>query len=140
MDHSPNNEFQEGGCRVNELIKNQPKIKPRLPQPLPYIQVIKHTSNRLPQHFIPRGLAHDHVKLPGMLGQFLKSMDETRFLVLSDRECDFIDYGILEIISEFRNKVNNRTFRLNLNRIASVCDGDSLIEKFYLANFETCKF
>lgn len=54
------------------------------------------------------------------LRKALDEVPEGSTLTIDGRECNFIDYDILEIISEFQNKANNRKIKLNLKGIERV--------------------
>ncbi|MCZ2442261.1 MAG: hypothetical protein LC101_00540, partial [Flavobacteriales bacterium] len=54
------------------------------------------------------------------LRKSLDEIPEDSTLVIDGSECNFIDYDILEIISEFDAKAKNKNIRLVLNGIQKV--------------------
>ncbi|HNA65803.1 MAG TPA: hypothetical protein PKZ51_13845, partial [Saprospiraceae bacterium] len=54
------------------------------------------------------------------LRKALDEVPENSNLTIDGSECNFIDYDILEIISEFDNKAHDRNIRLSLKGIEKV--------------------
>jgi len=54
------------------------------------------------------------------LRKALDEIPEYGILTIDGSECSFIDYDILEIISEFKNKAHNRHIELHLKGIETV--------------------
>jgi len=54
------------------------------------------------------------------LKKALDDVPEDSILTIDGSECNFIDYDILEIISEFDNKAKDRNIELNLKGIEKV--------------------
>jgi MFS superfamily sulfate permease-like transporter len=54
------------------------------------------------------------------LRKALDEVQENSELTIDGSECNFIDYDILEIISEYHNKAHNRNIKLNLKGIQKV--------------------
>ncbi len=54
------------------------------------------------------------------LRKALDEIPEYSVLIIDGRECNFIDYDILEIVSEYQNKAHNRHIELHLKGIEKV--------------------
>ncbi|MES1250150.1 MAG: SulP family inorganic anion transporter, partial [Chitinophaga rupis] len=54
------------------------------------------------------------------LRKALDQIPEYSELTIDGSECNFIDYDILEIISEFQNKANDREIKVSLKGIQKV--------------------
>jgi MFS superfamily sulfate permease-like transporter len=54
------------------------------------------------------------------LRKTLDGVPEDSVLIIDGSECNFVDYDILEIISEFDNKAKDRNIRLTLKGIEKV--------------------
>jgi MFS superfamily sulfate permease-like transporter len=54
------------------------------------------------------------------LRETLDEVPEYSVLIIDGSDCNFIDYDILEIISEFENKARDRHIELNLKGIEKV--------------------
>jgi len=56
----------------------------------------------------------------------LDKIPEYSILTIDGSESNFIDYDILEIISEFENKARDRHIEVHLKELRSECNGDTL--------------
>jgi hypothetical protein len=54
------------------------------------------------------------------LKKVLDEVPEYSILTIDGSDCNFVDYDILEIISEFHNKAHNRHIQLDLIKIEKV--------------------
>jgi MFS superfamily sulfate permease-like transporter len=50
----------------------------------------------------------------------LEDIPDDSFLTIDGSHCNFIDYDILEIISEYENKANDRNIKVSLKNIPRV--------------------
>jgi MFS superfamily sulfate permease-like transporter len=60
------------------------------------------------------------------LRKALDEIAEYSVLTIDGSECNFIDYDILEIISEYHNKAHDRHIELHLKELTSERDGGAL--------------